>query len=132
MQRLDLSPHQPLEEIKTITITLQLNDLTRWSILPAQLLGPKQAPVPLNTQNPSADATIVAERDDLLGMQPVTVIQRLELGVEARAAERFVDSLERGEDAREERLEGEWGEVRREEGGRTALKITFRVGFDFF
>lgn len=55
-------------------------------------------------------------------MQPVVVIQFLEALVEARAQEARVQLVEGGEDAREELLEREGVQVRREEsvqgGGR--------------
>lgn len=55
-------------------------------------------------------------------MQPVVVIQFLEALVEARAQEARVQLVEGGEDAREELLERERVQVRREEsvqgGGR--------------
>ena len=107
---------QPLEEIKTVTITLQRNHPPRPPILPPQLLRQQQAPIPRDALNPRPNTTLRFERDDLVSVQPVPVVHFLKGLVEAGGDEAGVERGEGGEDAGEEFLEGEGWEMGGEEG----------------
>lgn len=71
---LPLRLQQPLEKVKTVTITLQLPHLPRRPILPPQLLCPQQSPIPRNPQYPRPRTTFHLQRHNLLIMQPMLVV----------------------------------------------------------
>lgn len=107
--RLHLPSHQPFQKIKTITITLQLPNLPRSPQTPipgcSQLLRQQQTIITRDALDPGLSTTLLLQRDDLVHMQPVVIVQLLEGAVEARAEEACIELLVRGDDAREELLE---------------------------
>src|SRR6266480_2304864 len=98
-------------KIKTVRVALQLPPPARRAVLPAQLLGDKQAVVPRDAFYPRSGPALRLERDDLIHVQPVFVVQVLEVAVEACVQEARVEGLEADEDARQQAFEREgwWG-----------------------
>ena len=108
---------QALEEIKTITITLQLPRPPRPHLptLPInralQLLNNQQPPLPRHPPNPRPNSPLILQRNNLSTMQPSLIIHILKHLIEPRAAEAGVEFFELDEDGWEQFFEAEGGEV---------------------
>lgn len=103
-QLLDFPLQQPAEEIEAVAITLQLPDPTSGTIIPAEFFCKKQTIVPGDTLNSSTSTALFFESDDLVHVQPILVIHRLEVMVKACPEEPYIQIFECGEDARKEFL----------------------------
>src|SRR3979490_676672 len=86
-------------KIKTVAVALQLPLSPCRAVLPAQLLGHKQAVVARDALDARAGAVLVVESADLVHVQPVAVVEVFEVGVEASVEEARVEGLEAGKDA---------------------------------
>ena len=64
----NLPPNQPLQEIETITISLQCPDLPCSPHLPPQLLDNQQPPLPLHPFNPTPNPPFTLQRHNLPAM----------------------------------------------------------------
>ena len=91
---LHFSLQQSTEEIEAITVTLQLPDLTSWSILPPQLFGFEQSPVGCYALYLSSDSSLRFESHDLVCVEPVLVVCFFQFTIEAGPEKSFVDGFE--------------------------------------
>ena len=98
--------HQPFEEIETVGIALQSDYPPSRPIAEAQFFGNQQPPVSGDAFDARSDTAFGLQRDDLIHVKPVLVIQAFQIFVKACANETSIQVGERGQDSSKELLEG--------------------------